>query len=87
MKPVGSHPALDRMRADPKLFGQQPGTVPLFQKQLHNPQTEIPPGRPGAGSSAWFGMRALGHARYRVTSSPCKRFLHSEVSPHFLETL
>jgi hypothetical protein len=41
MKPVGPHPALDRMRADPKLLGQQSGTVSLFQEQLHHPQPEL----------------------------------------------
>jgi hypothetical protein len=53
MQPVGSHPALDRMRADPKLLHQQPGTVALFQKQLHDPQPELH--REGQGSDLPLG--------------------------------
>jgi len=41
VNPVGSHPALDRMRADPKLLHQQPGAVAFFQEQLHDPQPEL----------------------------------------------
>jgi hypothetical protein len=41
MKPKGSHPALDRMRADAKLLDQQLGTLTLFQIKLHDPQPEL----------------------------------------------
>jgi len=87
MKPKGFHPTLNRMGADPKLLNQQLGTVPLFQVKLDDPQPELHrksqrsalPLRPGCG--------ALGCSRHRVTSSLCKRFLHSGVSPNFLRSL
>jgi len=86
MQPVGSHPALDRMRADPKLLHQQPGTVALFQKQLHDPQPELHREGQWPGLPLTPACGTLGPVRHRVASSPCKWFLHSEVSPHFLNS-
>jgi hypothetical protein len=74
VKPVGPYPALDRVRADPKLLHQQPGAVAFFQKQLYDPQPELH--REGQGSDLLLppACGTLGPVRHRVTSSPCKRF-------------
>ena len=86
MKPKGFHPALNRMRADPKLLDQQLGTVPLFQVKLYNAQPEL--NRKGQGSALSLrpGCGPLGCACRRVTSSLCKWFLHSGMSPNFLRS-
>jgi hypothetical protein len=39
---------MDRMRADPKLLGQQLGAVPLLQVKLGDPQSELQRKRQGA---------------------------------------
>jgi len=41
MNPVHSHPALDRMRADPELLDQQFAVVPFLQVKLDDPQSEL----------------------------------------------
>ena len=72
VKPVRSHPALDRMGADPKLLDQKFGAVPFLQVKLYDPQPELHrksqrpalPLRPGCG--------ALGCSLHRATSSLCK---------------
>jgi hypothetical protein len=74
VKPVGSHSALDRMRADPKLLHQQPNAVALFEEQLHDPQPELHLEGHGPHLPLGPGCGALGCARHRVTSSPCKWF-------------
>ncbi len=87
MKPVGLHPALNRMRADPKLLDQQFGTIPVFQKKLYDPQPELHREGQGSGLPLRPGCTPLGRARHRVTSSLCKGFLHSGVSPNFLRSV
>jgi hypothetical protein len=86
VNPVGSHPALDRMGADPELLDQKFGTVPLLQVKLYDPQPELHRKGQCPGLRLTPACGTLGPVRHRVTSSPCKRFLHSEVSPHFLKS-
>jgi len=87
VKPIGFHPALDRMSADPKLLGYQFVTVPLFMVKLDDPQPELQRERQGAALPFRPGCGPLGRACHRVTSSLCKWFLHSGVSPNFLRSL
>jgi hypothetical protein len=86
MKPVRSHPALDRMGADPKLLDQQLPAVPLFQVKLYDPQPELHRKSQGAALALRPACGPLGRACHRVTSSLCKWFLHSGVSPNFLSS-
>ena len=87
VKPVRSHPALDRMGADPKLLGDQVVTVPLFKMKLDDPQPKLH--RKGQGAVLPFcpACGPLGRACQRVTSFCVSGFLHSGVSPNFLRTV
>jgi hypothetical protein len=87
VKPIGPHPALDRMGADPKLLGDQFVTIPLLKVKLDDPQPELHRKRQGAALPFCPGCGPLGRACHRVTSSLCKWFLHSGVSPNFLNSL
>jgi hypothetical protein len=84
MKPIGFHPALNRMGADPKLLNQKLGTVPLLQVKLDDPQPELHRKSQGPALPLSPACGALGCSCHRVTSSRCKWFLHSGVSPNFL---
>jgi hypothetical protein len=84
VKPKGLHPALDRMGTDPKLLSYQFVTVPLFMVKLDDPQPELHRKRQGAALPFRPGCGPLGRACHRMTSSLCKWFLHSGVSPNFL---
>jgi hypothetical protein len=75
-----------RMGADPKLLNQQLGTVPIFQVKLYDPQPELHRKSQRSALPLHPGCRTLGCARHRVTSSLCKWFLHSGVSPNFLRS-
>jgi hypothetical protein len=86
MKPKNLHPTLDRMGADPKLLDQQFGAVPFLQVKLYDPQPELQRKSQGPALSLGPACGALGRVRHRVTSSLCKGFLHSEVSPNFLSS-
>ena len=83
VKPKGFHPALNRMGADPKLLNQQLGTVPFFQVKLDDPQPELHRKSQRSALPLRSGCGALGCACHRMTSSLCKWFLHSGVSPNF----
>jgi hypothetical protein len=74
MKPKGSHPALNRMGADPKLLNQQLGIVPLFQVKLYNPQPELHRKSNRSALALRPACGALGCACHRMTSSLCKWF-------------
>jgi hypothetical protein len=84
VKPKGLHPALDRMGADPKLLDQQFAAVPLLQVKLDDPQPELNRKSQGPALPLAPACGPLGRACHRVTSSLCKWFLHSGVSPNFL---
>jgi hypothetical protein len=87
VEPKGLHPALDRMCADPKLLDQQAAAVTFFQEKLYDPQPELH----WKGQGPWLllspGCGALGFLSHQVTSSLCKWFLHSRVSPNFLRSV
>ena len=84
VKPKGLHPALDRMGADPKLLDQQFAAVPLLQVKLDDTQPELNRKSQGPALPLAPACGPLGRACHRVTSSLCKWFLHSGVSPNFL---
>jgi len=87
VKPKRLNPALDRMRADPKLLNQQFGAVIFLQVKLYDPQPELHRKSKRSALPLRPGCRALGRVRHRVTSSLCKGFLHSGVSPNFLRSV
>ena len=74
MNPVHSHPALDRMRADPELLDQQFAVVPFLQVKLDDPQSELNRKSQGPTLPLAPACGPLGCARHRVTSSLCKGF-------------
>jgi hypothetical protein len=86
VKPKNLHPTLDRMGADPKLLDQQFAAVAFLQVKLDDPQPELNRKSQGPALPLPPVCGALGCARHRVTSSLCKGFLHSGVSPNFLRS-
>jgi hypothetical protein len=86
VKPIGPHPALDRMGADPKLLDYQFVTVPLFKVKLDDSQPELHRKRQGTALPFRPGCGPLGRACHRVTSFCVSGFLHSGVSPNFLRS-
>jgi len=86
-QPVGSHPTMNRMRADTKLLAQQTSAVSFLQEKLHDPQPELHRIGQGPGPFLCSGCRLLVLCLHRAHSFLCKWFLHSGVSPNFLKSL
>jgi hypothetical protein len=83
-KPVGPHPALNRMPTDSKLLAKQDLAVTLLQVKSNHSQPEFNGIGQGSGGSFDPEGTALLSLFHGCHSSLCNWFLHSGVSPHSL---